>query len=71
VRQIQTTKKTALRRAPSGNAERLERLGAGAALEVRDKLGEWYQVRSANGRFGWVPASEARDASTASTQASS
>lgn len=69
---------TPLRSEPQAGATRLQKLPAGAPLEVYDRRGAWYHVR-ADGREGWVRFTMVRlhsggtssaDTDSATTQAS-
>ena len=45
---------------PNPNSVDLFVIHEGSKVEIKDQVGEWYEIRIANGSVGWLPASSLR-----------
>ena len=45
---------------PNPNSVDLFVIHEGAKVKIKDQVGEWYEIRIANGSVGWLPSSAIR-----------
>jgi len=51
---------TTVKSSPNPNSVDLFVIHEGSKVEIKDQVGEWYEIRIANGSVGWLPASALR-----------